>query len=162
MSTTGRSRLPRALLAEWSPGHASNQYRALQQAFKWLAAEGELDRNPFDRLSPPTVPDGATPVLSVSQLRALLKVCEGRDFRSRRDAALIRLFADTGAWLSEIANLAVTDVDFDAEVVQVLGKGRRPRAAPFGAKTAMALDRYLRERRKHPRTKLPALWLSNK
>ena len=40
--------------------------------------------------------------------------------------------------------------DFDQDVVYVIGKGRRPRACPFGAKTAQALDRYLRERNRPP------------
>jgi site-specific recombinase XerC len=45
------------------------------------------------------------------------------------------------------------------EVVVVLGKGRRPRAVPFGRKTALALDRYLRLRASHPFAHLPNLWL---
>jgi Phage integrase family len=44
-------------------------------------------------------------------------------------------------------------------VVVVLGKGRRPRAVPFGRKTALALDRYLRMRASHPFAQLPNLWL---
>jgi site-specific recombinase XerD len=43
----------------------------------------------------------------------------------------------------------------------VLGKGRRPRACPFGDKTAMALERYLRERRKRG-TVGDALWIGIK
>jgi integrase len=39
-------------------------------------------------------------------------------------------------------------------------KGRRPRAVPFGRKTALALDRYLRLRASHPFAHLPNLWLS--
>ena len=33
----------------------------------------------------------------------------------------------------------------------VLGKGRRPRACPFGAKTAGALDRWMHLRARDPR-----------
>lgn len=39
-----------------SAGYASNQYRALQQFFKWLFAEEEISRNPMVGMSPP---DGA-------------------------------------------------------------------------------------------------------
>ncbi len=51
------------------------------------------------------------------------------------------------------------DLDLDDQVVIVLGKGRRPRAVPFGRKTALALDRYLRMRASHPFAHLPNLWL---
>jgi site-specific recombinase XerD len=42
-----------------------------------------------------------------------------------------------------------------------LGKGRRPRACPFGNKTALALERYLREGRKRAQHDA-ALWLGLK
>ena len=46
---------------------------------------------------------------------------------------MMRLLLDTGGrQMSEVAGLAVADVDFDADVRHVLGKGRRPRALPFG------------------------------
>jgi|RhiMetdeSRZDD1v2_1073273.scaffolds.fasta_scaffold3226803_1 integrase len=37
--------------------------------------------------------------------------------------------------LSELTGLGVDDLDFDADVAHVLGKGRRARAVPFGNKT---------------------------
>jgi hypothetical protein len=46
--------------------------------------------------------------------------------------------------------------------VHVIGKGSRPRAAPFGAMTGQALDRYLRMRRGHPLVGSPKLWLGSK
>jgi site-specific recombinase XerC len=49
--------------------------------------------------------------------------------------------------------------DLDDQVVVVFGKGRRPRAVPFGRMTALALDRHLRMRASHPFARLPNLWL---
>ena len=43
----------------------------------------------------------------------------------------------------------------------MLGKGRRERALPYGHKTAVALDRYLRVRLRHKDAHLPWLWLGN-
>ncbi len=63
--------------------------------------------------------------------------------------AIIRTFIGTGARLSEIANLRWTpadqltnDVDLDAGIIRVLGKGRRERVVNVGAKAVKALDRY--------------------
>jgi site-specific recombinase XerD len=42
------------LLDRYSSAYASNQYRALQQFFKWLAAEDELP-DPMEGLQPPRV-----------------------------------------------------------------------------------------------------------
>ena len=49
------------LLDRYSTAYASNQYRALQQFFKWLAAEDELP-DPMAGLQPPRVPDKLVPV----------------------------------------------------------------------------------------------------
>jgi site-specific recombinase XerD len=81
------------------------------------------------------------------------------------DTALIRLFLDTGARLSEIADLDLDDLSLgrDANVARVTGKGRRTRDIPFGAKTAQALDRYLRLRRRHRLADATqALWLAER
>ena len=70
------------------------------------------------------------------RLRALLKACEGSELRRRRDTAIVRLFIDTGARLSEMAGLKLDDVDLDDQTLTVMGKGSRGRVLPFGAKTA--------------------------
>ncbi len=50
----------------------------------------------------------------------------------------------------ELAGLSVDDLDREQSVAFVMGKGGRGRACPYGAKTADALRRYLRERGPHP------------
>ena len=49
-----------------------------------------------------------------------------------------------------------------AEVINVVGKGKRPRSVPYGPKTSSALDRYLRLRKRHPQSHCTALWLGPK
>jgi site-specific recombinase XerD len=144
------------------PATVAQRFRSLQQFFKWLAEEGEIRETPMARMRPPVVPETPPPVLRPEQLRALLATCAGTDFQHRRDAAIIRLFLDTGARRAEVAGLRLEDVDFDHDVVIVLGKGRRPRACPFGRRTAQALDRYIRARSRHPEAHEPWLWLGTR
>lgn len=143
------------------PNTAATRYRALQQLFRWLAEEGEIAANPMRGMHPPTVPDAPPPILTDDEIRAMLRACDGADLYARRDAAIIRLFADAGMRCAELAHLRLTDLDLDAAVAVVLGKGRRPRVCPFGAKTAAALDRYLRVRAGHPQGDRPELWLGH-
>jgi site-specific recombinase XerD len=127
--------------------------------FKWLYEEGEIDRNPMDRVRPPKVSEQPVPVLFDDELRKLIGAAAGKSFDERRDEAIIRLLIDTGMRLGEIANLKLSDVDLDLEVAVVLGKGRRLRTTPFGTNTTKALDRYLRARRDHKSAALPWLWI---
>jgi len=150
------------LLERWKPSTAAVRYRSLQQLFRWLEDEEEIAASPMARMRPPTVPKAPVPVLTDDQLVALLKACEGKGFEERRDAALIRTLLDTGGRLSEVTGLTVEDVDFQRDVIVVLGKGRGPRACPFGRKTALALDRYLRIRARHAWAAERWLWLGRK
>ncbi len=143
-----------------SANTVATRYRALQQLFKWLEEEGEVAVSPMVRMKPPSVPETPVPVISDEELKALLKTCDGRGFEERRDQALIRLLLDTGMRRAEATGLRVDDIDWTNDVAYVVGKGSRPRSCPFGARTAQALDRYLRARRGHPwADRTDMLWL---
>lgn len=144
---------------------AATRYRGLQQFFKWAVREEEIAESPMAGMRPPKLDEKPVPVVEVDTLRALLKVCEGPGFTQRRDKAILSVFMDTGARISEVAGLQVTDLDLDSarrEVAYVTGKGRKGRALPLGAATVRDLDRYLRERDRHPYAHLPALWVAQK
>ena len=147
-----------------SPSTVATRYRGLQQLFKWLLEEEEIDRSPMERMKPPTVPEAPVPILSDDELKRLVKATQGREFDDRRDHAVILLLLDTGMRRAECAGLRVSDIDLGGhDVALVTGKGARPRACPFGAKTAQALDRYLRARRQHAwAERSDALWLGGK
>jgi site-specific recombinase XerD len=146
-----------------SPATLSVRYRGLQAFFKWCVREEEIEDDPTARVDAPKVEPGLVPIVTDAQLRQLLRGAEGRDFADRRDAAIVRLFVDSGMRLSELTNLTLADIDLERQTAVVEGKGRgngkRTRVCVFGIKTATALDRYLRVRAKHARAAEPWLWL---
>lgn len=141
---------------------AHQRYASLVQLFRWLEREGEIDDNPMVRVDPPKVEEKPVPVLSDTELRKLLATCAGKEFEDLRDAAILRLFIDTGIRLGEMAGLKVDDIDLDLQVAVVRGKGNRLRSVPFGDKTTEAIDRYERARRRHRKASEPWLWLGLK
>jgi integrase/recombinase XerC len=150
------------LLTTRSASTARTRYSALRQFFAHLVTEEEIPSSPMAEMKPPAVQETPIRVLTETELGALLATCTGRDFVSRRDNAIIRLFADTGLRLSELANLQVDDVHLSDQVAVVMGKGRRPRTVPFGARTGQVLARYLRERSRHAYARSDRLWLAEK
>src|SRR3954462_2003286 len=148
-----------ALSDRVSPATVAKHYRSLQQLFRWLVEDGEIGHSPMERMRPPAVPEQPVDILTDDELRALLAAARGNTFENRRDTAMLRMLIDTGMRAGELAGLAVTDLDAEQSVAIVMGKGRRGRAVPYGAKTADALRRYLRSRAQHPQAGSEALWL---
>lgn len=151
-----------SLLAKWKPATANNRFRGAASFFAWCVEEGELTASPMAKMKPPSIPESPVDVISDEDLRKLLKTCDSKQYEDKRDAAIIRLLVDTGMRCSELVGLGVADLDLEQDVAFVVGKGRRPRACPFGPKTGQAMDRYLRLRRSHPHAGSAALWLGLK
>jgi site-specific recombinase XerD len=146
-----------------APATVSFRFRALQQLFKWLVAEDEIPADPMAGMETPIVPEKPVPVIDLDDARRILKTCSGTDFADRRDAAILRLFFDAGVRLDEMAHITVAAVDLRGFRATVIGKGRRERIVPFGAKTAQAIDRYIRIRRRHRLADMTdLLWLGAK
>ena len=144
------------------PATVQTRYKCLRLFFSFLLEEGEITRHPMANMKPPSIPETPVPIFDKPQLGALLKTAEGKDFDQRRDAAILRLFIDTGMRRGEMAGLRVQDIDFEQDVAYVVGKGSRPRACPFESKTGLALDRYLRVRAQRPEAPSEWLWLGKK
>jgi site-specific recombinase XerD len=146
-----------------SAATALNKHKGLQQFFRWLRDdEGDIDHSPMDRVGQPKVEEKLIPVMRDSETERLLSSCKGKSFMNLRDEALIRLYYNTGARLSEVANIMIDDLDMTTESVRYHGKGSKDRRVRFGPKTARALSRYLRARSRHPGAHLPNLWLAER
>jgi site-specific recombinase XerD len=144
---------------EIKPASLSIMFRGLQQFWKWAKEEEEIDRSPMERMRPPTVPDAPVPVVSSEDFNTLLAACAGRDFPARRDTAILLTLYDTGVRAGELVGMSMDDLDLRGRLVYVTGKGGNTRAVRFGARVAVAIDRYLRLRRTHTHSASSSLWL---
>jgi site-specific recombinase XerD len=147
--------------ARVSPGSVRVRFGALSVFYHWLVREEIIETNPMERMTKPNVPVQPVPILTEQDITKLLKITSGKGFEQRRDHAMLRLLLDTGIRIHEMSSLMLEDVDLDVyDCIHIRnGKGGRGRTVPFGTRTGQALDRYLRERSKHPLAKLPDLWV---
>jgi integrase/recombinase XerC len=152
------------LLASGTDSAANNRYRGLQQFFKWALEEEEIEADPMARMKPPMITEKPVPLLGDDILKKLLKACAGKEFTSVRDTAIVRVFVDTGIRREEMAAIQVEDLDLDGDNdgVTIHRKGRRTATLNLSARTAQALERYLRARSHHPLARRPELWLAEK
>ena len=153
------------LLGRYSAAYACIQFRALQQFFRWLAAEDGIP-DPMAGLRQPAVPVKPVPVFTTVELSRLKAACAGGSFAQRRDAAVIAVFRATGIRLSEMAGIrhdpgdpARSDLDLQAREIKIRGKRGKERTVRIDHRAARAVDRYLRARARHPQAWRPQLWL---
>jgi site-specific recombinase XerD len=127
----------------------------------WLVDEDELPSDPSKRVHVTAPPMPTTQIPTTATLRRILATCEGRSFVERRDHAIIRVLLDTGLRRAECARIALADIDWDRNLIHLVGKGGRQRVVRFGLRTRTALDAYLRTRRRTqpPHADSPALWI---
>ncbi|EAP99008.1 tyrosine recombinase [Janibacter sp. HTCC2649] len=111
---------------------------------KFLALEGEVDADPAAAVSPPPPPSRLPKAISVSEVERLLNAAAVGDTpASLRDKALLELLYGTGARISEAVGLDIDDVDMDAGIVRLEGKGGKQRLVPLGSYARTALTAYL-------------------
>lgn len=87
--------------------------------------------------------------LNTAEVDALLSAPTGGDAHALRDRAILELFYSSGLRVSELAGLALQQVDLEAGFLRVFGKGSKERVVPVGGKAAEALKDYLASGRPH-------------
>ncbi|OBF23024.1 integrase [Mycobacterium kubicae] len=145
------------------PATARARQLGVRRFSAWLEEEGEIEADPLLGLKSPKLDAKVTESLTEAELRRLIKACGGKEFRDRRDEAIVRLMAETGMRAGEVTGLTIADVDLNRGLITVRrGKGGKGRVTPFGDQTARAIDRYLRARRTHRLADTDALWLGDR
>ncbi len=92
--------------------------------------------------------------LEEKEMQAIFDAVDINSRTGLRDRALFLLTYNTGARVSEVVNLELTDLRLDAAQVTLHGKGNKDRSCPLWSETVGALQAYLKERQpKSPETK---------
>ena len=116
---------------------------AVRSLFTFLAKDQGI-ADVAREVVPPKIPRRLPKALTISEVEDLINA-NGDDVAGIRNRALIELLYATGARVSEIVQLDVSDVGRgDSSVtVKVRGKGGKERLVPVGTFAQRALDQYL-------------------
>ena len=141
--------------AEWletgrscKPASRNPRFVAIRSFCRWLATE-----NPeFLKLSEDLysvrikkAPKPAMAYLSADAMKCLLAQPDSSTNDGLRDLTLLAFTYDTGARVSEVANLKFKDIRFEAPpVVKITGKGNKTRIVPLLPQTVKYITEYMR------------------
>jgi integrase/recombinase XerC len=121
---------------------SARKLAGLRTFFRFLCREGRLERNPARALLSPRLEKRIPAPLDEGQVEALLDV-PGDDVASIRARAILELLYATGIRCAELVGLDVGEIDLDARMVRVLGKGRKERIVLFGVRAQESLRAWL-------------------
>lgn len=125
----------------------SRRLAAIRSFFQYLQRTGRVEKSPASRVQFPKFHAALPRVLSSGEVEALLEQPDTTQPLGRRDKALLELFYATGLRVSELTDLQLQQVHFDAGFLIVRGKGDKERLVPMGEYATEALRDYLQEGR---------------
>lgn len=116
--------------------------RCYSSFFGWLQKEELIVRNPCAALKQIKYRKEIKKPFSAIELEKIRMGCE-----TKRDLALVSFLYSTGCRVSEVARLNMSDIDFETQEVNVIGKGDKERTVYLTDVAIMHLREYLIERR---------------
>lgn len=126
-----------------APSSAARTMSAVRGLHRFAVAEGWSGTDPAEDVEPPRVPLRLPKALPLSDIEALLENAVTAEPLSLRDKALLEFLYSTGARVTEAVSLDVDDVDREAGLALLDGKGGKQRLVPVGSFARRALDDYL-------------------
>lgn len=127
------------------PSTIRRQISALRTYFKFLTGEGLVVRDPTEQLDAPKGWRRLPTVLTVPEVERLVGAPDADTPLGVRDRALLELCYATGARVSELVALRLSDLVFEEGLARLYGKGSKERLVPVGRRALGAAALYARE-----------------
>ncbi|MFQ5696796.1 MAG: site-specific tyrosine recombinase XerD [Myxococcota bacterium] len=139
-----RGHLERLERAGRGPATRARALSAISGWLRFLRVRGALAADPMAELERPKRGVRVPRVLSHRDVERLLSAPDAAPI-GIRDRAILEVLYAAGLRVSELVGLSLGEVDAEARVCRVLGKGNKQRLAPLGDLALEWLDRYVRE-----------------
>ena len=137
----------RGQLDESSRTTVSRRLATIRSFFSFLRKRGWRSENPADLLVAPRRGQHLPAYLEIDEVTSLLEAIPVDTVAGKRDRAILELLYASGMRVAELTALDVSQVNFQARVVRVVGKGRKERVIPLGSVAEHWLKEYLAVRK---------------
>jgi integrase/recombinase XerD len=126
-----------------APASVARAMVTVRTFHRFRVDDGRAVTDPAAEVAAPRTPAGLPKALSEVEVGSLLDSVVGNEPVHRRDRAILEVLYGTGMRISELCGLSFGDVDLDAGVARVLGKGAKERMVPVGRAARAALAEWL-------------------
>ncbi len=115
----------------------------LRTFYQFLISRDYVTTNPFDNLPLPKQEKYLPTFFYENEIEQLFASINQDSKMYVRDLAILELLYGTGMRAGELLAMKKTSIDFDTQVIRVLGKGQKERVIPFNDRAKVALADYL-------------------
>ncbi len=122
---------------------------ALRSYTKYLCREGILDSNPIAAVSTPKQDKRLPKFLYPPEIQMLMEAPDITTTLGSRDRAIMETLYAAGLRVSELVGMDINDMDFEEEMIKVMGKGSKERIVPLGREAKKSLLHYMNHRARH-------------
>lgn len=129
--------------ARYSSKTINRHMSSLRDFFGWLQQHDIKAENPMAVMSSPKIEKKLPRTMSDAEVDKLIAHVDMRDTWGDRDRAFLELLYASGARISEIAALNVSDIDFRQQTVRLFGKRQKERIVPLYDQALEALQSYI-------------------
>ena len=121
----------------------SRRISCLRTFYNYLEDQKMVDGNVFKLIRNPKLDRKLPNYLSYEELRIIFDSIDISDSVGLRNRLLIEILYATGCRVSEIANIKISDINFNNNSIKIFGKGSKERIVYFGDYARYYLDLYL-------------------
>lgn len=121
----------------------SRKISCLRTFYNYLEDQKMVDGNVFKLIRNPKLDRKLPNYLSYEELRIIFDSIDISDSVGLRNRLLIEMLYATGCRVSEIANIKISDINFNNNSIKIFGKGSKERIVYFGDYARYYLDIYL-------------------
>ena len=127
---------------------AARRVSTLKRFYRYCLRERKVEADPTLRLDPPKRTPRFPKTLSEADVEALLAAPDAVTPLGQRDRAMLETLYATGLRVSELVAMKLFEIDLQAGVVRVLGKGSKERLVPLGEEAVQSVKSYAGSARK--------------
>ena len=121
---------------------------AIRGFYRYLLTENIIDENPVANIELAKVWMHLPDTLSREEMAILLRKPGTKTPLAVRDTAMLELLYATGIRVSELISLSMSNINWQAGYLIVVGKGNKERIVPIGRTAFDCLNRYVKDSRR--------------
>lgn len=130
-------------------GSASSSARVLsgvRSFFNFLLYTDRIEQLPTEQVLSPKLERELPTVLTLDQIDAMFASVDLSHPQGHRNMAILEVLYSCGIRVSELVNLAFSDLFLDQGMIRVMGKGRKQRLVPISDQAVRVLRFYIEQR----------------